>query len=355
MEDSAQSAAAPEQGSRAEVRGLLAAAADGGGGDDDDEAPLWDEHSRAAHEWSDVPPRLLAIGSALLLLGLVCAVAVPRLTQHSPTFAGGGGRLPEHPAHSLSRLGTASREVEHLRGRRQAKMASALGRRGKGGRRGRGKGGRGGRSGRSGRTSGPTAAATTAAAAAAAVAARPPPPPPPPALSPPPPAASPTLLVVPQGGSLSIECAAGTFVEKVAFASWGTPRVHHANRSAAIDPSCHSRRSLPTVVSACEGQSHCCLPVSEDNFRDDPCKGVIKTLAVVVEGCAVHAAPTRYRRHCSLLGQHLLCDEARRICNHLCNHISSWNPIWNHTCSHIGNHISSHTWNHICNHICNHL
>lgn len=119
--------------------------------------------------------------------------------------------------------------------------------------------------------------------------------------------------VIPQGGALSIECAAGTYIRSVRFASFGTPvtNVSSANgeRLLAVDPKCHSRRSERVVADACVGQSHCCLPVGTDNFRDDPCRGVIKTLAVTLEGCEEVKQYTRFKRHCSLMGQPLLCDE----------------------------------------------
>ena len=114
--------------------------------------------------------------------------------------------------------------------------------------------------------------------------------------------------VVPQGGSLSIECASGTFVRAVRFASFGTP-IKHDNGSIVIDPQCHSARSERVVANACVGESHCCLPVGTDNFRDDPCRGTVKTLAVTLEGCDEVTEYTRYKRHCSLMGQPLLCDE----------------------------------------------
>ena len=41
----------------------------------------------------------------------------------------------------------------------------------------------------------------------------------------------------------------------------------------------------------------------------DPCHGKIKTLAVVLHGCQEHKEWTRWKRHCSLQGQWLLCDE----------------------------------------------
>ena len=114
--------------------------------------------------------------------------------------------------------------------------------------------------------------------------------------------------VVPQGGALAIECTGGTHVQKVLFASFGMPVVH-ANGSVGINPECHSPKTLRAIERACVGQSHCCLPVGTDNFRDDPCRGKVKTLAVTLQGCDEHRAPTRYKRHCSLLGQPLLCDE----------------------------------------------
>ena len=119
--------------------------------------------------------------------------------------------------------------------------------------------------------------------------------------------------VIPQGGALAIECAAGTYIRSVRFASFGTPVTNVSSASGerllAADPKCHSRRSEQVVADACVGQSHCCLPVGTDNFRDDPCRGVVKTLAVTLEGCDEVKPYTRFKRHCSLMGQPLLCDE----------------------------------------------
>ena len=118
------------------------------------------------------------------------------------------------------------------------------------------------------------------------------------------------LHVIPEGGSLTLECDEGTWVERISFASFGKPKAH-ANGSYAVDESCHLAKSADIIRRACEGQSHCCLPVGTDHFeRRDPCPGSIKTLAVVVHGCRPLAdAQTRYRRWCSLQGQWLLCDE----------------------------------------------
>jgi len=118
----------------------------------------------------------------------------------------------------------------------------------------------------------------------------------------------PRLHVIPEGGSLAIECNGGTSVTGVSFASFGTPTVYD-NDTVATNATCHSERSRQIVESACLGQSHCCLPVSTDNFGRDPCHGKIKTLAVVLHGCDEHVEHTRFKRHCGLRGQWLLCDE----------------------------------------------
>ena len=111
----------------------------------------------------------------------------------------------------------------------------------------------------------------------------------------------PRTLIIPEGGSLAIECKGGSAVRGVSLASFGTPVVH-TDGSAEVNPACHSERSRAVVEQACLGQSHCCLPVSGDNFGADPCHGKIKTLAVVVHGCDLHEEHTRFKRHCSLQG-----------------------------------------------------
>ena len=87
------------------------------------------------------------------------------------------------------------------------------------------------------------------------------------------------------------------------------PRQSKKDSTSLLDSPLLSKKSQQTIEAACVGNSHCCLPVSTDNFHDDPCHGTIKTLAVTLEGCDALDAPTSYKRHCSLLGQNLLCDE----------------------------------------------
>ena len=43
-----------------------------------------------------------------------------------------------------------------------------------------------------------------------------------------------SVHVVPEGGSLAVECTGGTYISKVAFASWGTPRVRNGTVWQAV-------------------------------------------------------------------------------------------------------------------------
>lgn len=114
--------------------------------------------------------------------------------------------------------------------------------------------------------------------------------------------------MIPQGGYFALECAAGSSVTEVSFASYGVP-LRFANGSVGYNSSCHAPESQRRVEAACKGQSHCCLPVTGNNFGADPCFGQLKMLAVEVKGCKAVTSPSHFKRHCSLLGQNLLCDE----------------------------------------------
>jgi hypothetical protein len=116
------------------------------------------------------------------------------------------------------------------------------------------------------------------------------------------------VQVIPQGGALAVECADGTRVREVSYATWGTPLLH-PNGSVTTDLRCHSPGALTIVRNACEGQSHCCLPIADQNFRRDPCVGKVKTFAVELRGCAQHIPESKYKTHCALLGQPLLVNE----------------------------------------------
>ena len=52
----------------------------------------------------------------------------------------------------------------------------------------------------------------------------------------------PRTLIIPEGGSLALECKGGSTVRGVSLASFGTPTVH-ANGSASPNPECHSERA----------------------------------------------------------------------------------------------------------------
>ena len=101
-----------------------------------------------------------------------------------------------------------------------------------------------------------------------------------------------TTHVIPEGGSLAIECADGTHVEAVDFATYGTPDVF-TNGSVGAG-ACHSRHAHAIVARACAGQSHCCLPVSALNFPQDPCYGKVRTRGTLgrTRHARTHPPPT---------------------------------------------------------------
>jgi len=63
--------------------------------------------------------------------------------------------------------------------------------------------------------------------------------------------------VIAQSGALAIECAAGTYVREVSFATYGTP-VLHSNGSVSANASCHSAEALGIVKGACEVRNSLC-------------------------------------------------------------------------------------------------
>ena len=115
-------------------------------------------------------------------------------------------------------------------------------------------------------------------------------------------------LNLPQGAALAIECTGGTHVREVSYAMWGTPIIH-VNGSASPDPACDSQDSLEAVRAACQGQSHCCLPIADQNLGRDPCPGKVKSIAIELRGCLQHQPESRYKIHCSLQGHPLIVDE----------------------------------------------
>lgn len=81
---------------------------------------------------------------------------------------------------------------------------------------------------------------------------------------------------------MHLQCDDGHTISDVTFASYGTPQGSCQNFSTG---SCHAPNSLPLLSEACRGKNSCSYDVSNAAFGSDPCRGVVKTLAVQAE-CA---------------------------------------------------------------------
>ncbi|XVF37956.1 hypothetical protein REPUB_Repub20aG0056100 [Reevesia pubescens] len=76
---------------------------------------------------------------------------------------------------------------------------------------------------------------------------------------------------------IHLQCEDGHIISSIEFASYGTPQGSCQNFSKG---NCHSPNSLSVVSKSCEGRNSCFIEVSNSGFGGDPCRGVIKTLAI---------------------------------------------------------------------------
>ncbi|OVA12079.1 D-galactoside/L-rhamnose binding SUEL lectin domain [Macleaya cordata] len=76
---------------------------------------------------------------------------------------------------------------------------------------------------------------------------------------------------------MHLQCDNDYFISDIAFASYGTP---HGSCQKFSRAHCHARNSLAVVSKACQGKNNCAIDVSNEAFGYDPCRGVVKTLAV---------------------------------------------------------------------------
>ncbi|KAK6930695.1 Glycoside hydrolase 35, catalytic domain [Dillenia turbinata] len=76
---------------------------------------------------------------------------------------------------------------------------------------------------------------------------------------------------------MKLECEDGQVISSISFASYGTPKGSCQNFSSG---SCHAPKSLSVVSEACQGRKSCSIGISNSVFGGDPCRGVVKTLAV---------------------------------------------------------------------------
>ncbi|OAY28309.2 hypothetical protein MANES_15G055700v8 [Manihot esculenta] len=76
---------------------------------------------------------------------------------------------------------------------------------------------------------------------------------------------------------MQLRCQDGHIISSIEFASYGTPQGSCRKFSKG---NCHAPDSLSVVAKACQGRNKCNVTVSNAVFVDDPCRGIVKTLAV---------------------------------------------------------------------------
>eukprot|EP01084_Bolivina_argentea_P032371 59879_1 len=78
-----------------------------------------------------------------------------------------------------------------------------------------------------------------------------------------------------------LKCTGGGTINKIIFASYGTPSGLCGNFK--INPSCNNNNSMGIVTGLCLGKTSCSVPVNNNEFKYDPCVNVVKHLDVQVE------------------------------------------------------------------------
>ncbi|KAJ0092659.1 hypothetical protein Patl1_26015 [Pistacia atlantica] len=76
---------------------------------------------------------------------------------------------------------------------------------------------------------------------------------------------------------MHLQCEDGHIISSIEFASYGSPQGSCQNFSKG---SCHAPKSLSLVSETCRGRNSCSLGISNAVFGGDPCRGIVKTLAV---------------------------------------------------------------------------
>ncbi|XAR62547.1 Beta-galactosidase [Bertholletia excelsa] len=76
---------------------------------------------------------------------------------------------------------------------------------------------------------------------------------------------------------LHLQCDEGHKISSIEFASYGTPQGSCQEFSRG---NCHAPNSFSVVSQACEGRNKCSIEISNAVFGGDPCRRIVKTLAV---------------------------------------------------------------------------
>ncbi|KAL6185702.1 hypothetical protein ACLB2K_041829 [Fragaria x ananassa] len=76
---------------------------------------------------------------------------------------------------------------------------------------------------------------------------------------------------------IHLHCQDGFIISSIEFSSYGSPQGHCQMFSQG---NCHASNSFSIVSEACVGKNNCSIGVSNLVFGGDPCRGIVKTLAI---------------------------------------------------------------------------
>ncbi|KAL6188843.1 hypothetical protein ACLB2K_040234 [Fragaria x ananassa] len=76
---------------------------------------------------------------------------------------------------------------------------------------------------------------------------------------------------------IHLHCQDGFIISSIEFASYGSPQGHCQKFSQG---NCHASNSFSIASEACLGKNNCSIGVSNLVFGGDPCRGIVKTLAI---------------------------------------------------------------------------
>ncbi|PIA35985.1 hypothetical protein AQUCO_03400110v1 [Aquilegia coerulea] len=85
------------------------------------------------------------------------------------------------------------------------------------------------------------------------------------------------LSISDRAPEMQLQCDYGHTISDIAFASYGTPQGSCQKFSRGH---CHAPSSLSVISKACRGRNSCSVDISNAAFGTDPCRGIVKTLAV---------------------------------------------------------------------------
>ena len=92
----------------------------------------------------------------------------------------------------------------------------------------------------------------------------------------------PVCSLVGENNTASVSCPAGTSIQSIGFASFGTPTAPGGDCTQGLSlGTCNGSNSVSVVSALCQGQSNCSVPATNTVFSD-PCSGTRKALGIQV-------------------------------------------------------------------------